>query len=211
MAQNIKPTAKKNDDASEHRLDKKTIILIGIIALLALIIAAGGGWFYAIQKKNAPHVDEVKEVKIEPPKTPLFIVLEPFTVNLQRESSDQYLQIGITLKVFEHDIEKSVKTNLPEIRSKILQLLTTKTATELLTSDGKQQLASEIVLVGNSVIGISNEPSPSPDAASQVTPAAAAPSHAQVAGAASAPATEDKMPVEQKGIIDVLFTSFIIQ
>lgn len=216
MAQNTKPGAAKKDDAPVQKGDKKIIILIGIIALLALIIAAGGGWYFAKQKKDTPHIEEVK---IEPPKTPLFVILEPFTVNLQRESNDQYLQIGITLKVFEHEVEAKVKTSLPEIRSKILQLLTTKTATELLTAEGKQQLAIEIVSLGNSVIGINNEPLLSLATASQVSASAPAAPHSSITDAAPASApgaeaalkTDAKKKAEQKGIIDVLFTSFIIQ
>lgn len=227
MAQNSKPAAQKPDALPVQKSDKKTTILMGIIVLMALVIAAGGGWYSANMKNASPHVEEVK---VAPPKTPLFVVLEPFTVNLHRDSSDndQYLQLGITLKAFESDIESKIKTNLPEIRSKILQLLTTKTATELLTAAGKKQLVTEIVYMSNAVIGIVNAPVqaattatlPKIASAPQASePKITAPPQGSELGTepqllvASAPVAKPEPPkaVEHKGIADVLFTSFIIQ
>lgn len=208
MAQNIKPAAQKPEDPTVPKKSSKKLVL-GAVAALVLIIAAGAGWYFTKGKDDTHHVEEVK---VAPPKTPIFVALEPFTVNLQRESSDQYLQMGITMKMFEIDIETKIKANLPEIRSKILQLLTTKTATELLTAEGKTQLVKEILTMSNAVIGIVNSPAPIPAALAGVAPAAehgAAAQPASATVAASAPVAAK--PVEPKGIIDVLFTSFIIQ
>ena len=207
MAQNIKPAAQKPEDPTVPKKSSKKLVL-GAVAALVLIIAAGAGWYFTKGKDDAQHVEEVK---VAPPKTPIFVALEPFTVNLQREASDQYLQMGISMKMFEVDIEAKIKANLPEIRSKILQLLTTKTATELLTAEGKTQLVKEILTMSNSVIGIVNTPAPIP-ATLAVAPAAeqaAAAQPAPAAVAASAPVAAK--PVGPKGIVDVLFTSFIIQ
>ena len=207
MAQNIKPAAQKPEDPTVPKKSSKKLVM-GAVAALVLIIAAGAGWYFTKDKDDAHHVEEVK---VAPPKTPIFVALEPFTVNLQRESSDQYLQMGISMKMFEVDIEAKIKANLPEIRSKILQLLTTKTATELLTAEGKTQLVKEILTMSNAVIGIVNAPAPIP-ATLGAAPAAehgAAAQPAPATVAASAPVAAQ--PVEPKGIIDVLFTSFIIQ
>ena len=208
MAQNIKPAAQKPEDPTVPKKSSKKLLL-GIVAALVLVIAAGAGWYFTKGKDNAQHVEEVKVV---PPKPPIFVALEPFTVNLQRESSDQYLQMGITLKLFESEFEAKIKANQPEIRSKILQLLTTKTATELLTAGGKTQLVKEIRAMSNSVIGIVNTPAPIPATLTGAAPAAengVAAQHAPAVEPASAPVAAK--PVEPKGIVDVLFTSFIIQ
>lgn len=207
MAQNIKPAAQKPEDPTVQKKSSKKLVL-GAVAALVLVIAAGAGWYFTKGKDDA---HQVEEVKVAPPKTPIFVALEPFTVNLQRETSDQYLQMGITMKIFEVDIETKIKANLPEIRSKILQLLTTKTATELLTAEGKTQLVKEILALSNAVIGIVNTPAPIP-ATLAVAPAAEQAAAAQptpAAVAASAPVAAK--PVGPKGIVDVLFTSFIIQ
>jgi flagellar protein FliL len=209
MATNAKAAAKPEDPAATKGSNKKMIIG-GVVALILIIAAGAGGMMFANKGKDPNATPHVEEVKAAPPKAAIFVMLEPYTVNLKREASDQYLQMGITLKVYDPSIELQIKSNQPEIRSKILQLLTTKTATELLTAEGKTKLVKEIITLGNAVIGIVPPPpvvvyapAPLPVAASGVVdPHAAVPS--------PAPAYYHA-PVEPKGIIDVLFTSFIIQ
>jgi flagellar FliL protein len=223
MATSPKAAAAKPEDPAAPKASNKKMIIGGAVGLIVAIAAGGGGWYFAKGKEShdaAPHVEEVKPVHVKPA---IFVPLEPYTVNLKRETSDQYLQIGISLKVYEAPIELQIKENQPEIRSKILQLLTTKTATELLTQEGKTKLAKEIATLGNAVIGIvpppvvyAQAPQPLPVAPAVVdphAPATAAPvadPHAPVAAPVAAPIYAP-VPVEPKGIIDVLFTSFIIQ
>lgn len=217
MAQNIKPAAQtakpgsqKPEAAAVPKKSGKKFVLIG--AALVLVVAGAGGWYFTKGKQGESHAEEVK---VAPPKTPIFVALEPFTVNLQRESTDQYLQLGLTLKVFELENETKIKTNLPEIRSKILQLLTTKTATELLTAEGKQKLIKDITVLSNATIGIVEAPVKVAvvSAASQVAEAAVETPAAQgtTDEAAATHKPEAMLPAEKKGVVDVLFTSFIIQ
>jgi flagellar protein FliL len=221
MATTAKPTAQKPQDPTvPKKSNKKLFLIIGGVLVLAL--AGGGGWYFTKGKDHEAHVEEVKVV---PPKPPIFSALEPFTVNLQSENSDQYLQMGISMKMFDPEVEAKIKLNLPEIRSKILQLLTTKSASELLTAEGKSKLVKEIVTMSNAVIGIYETPAPAKVAPmpsqTPVTSPAGTPggeaSHADSAEAAHAtepalaPNPAAHKPVEKKGIVDVLFTSFIIQ
>jgi flagellar protein FliL len=219
MAQSPKPAAQKPEDPTVPTKSNKKIIMIAA-GVLVLIIVAAAGWYFTKSKNDDHHAEEVK---VEPPKTPIFVALEPFTVNLQRESADQYLQIGISMKTFDAEVETKIKANLPDIRSKILQLLTTKTATELLTAEGKKRLVSEILYSANASIGIVDAPAQTAvllkaanaPAASHVSEAG---TEAQQVHAAEAPAepapvqhSDPAKPVEKKRIVDVLFTSFIIQ
>ena len=214
MAQNIKPAAQKPEDPTVPKKSSKKLVIIAVASLL-LIVAAGAGWYFLKEKDHAP---QVEEVKIVPPKTPIFVAMEPFTVNLQRESSDQYLQMGVTLKVFEAEYEAKIKTNLPEIRSKILQLLTTKTATELAAAEGKKQLIKDIISISNSIIGVVEAPvqaaiADKPAAVSEVSAAVTEAQQPDGAAIEAVPAPKPAIttPVEKKGVVDVLFTSFIIQ
>ncbi len=207
MAQNAKPAAKKPEDPAAPKKSSNKLLIIAAASLL-LIIAAGAGWYFTKGKNDS---SQVEEVKVIPPKTPIFVALEPFTVNLQRDTSDQYLQMGITIKTFEVDIETKIKANLPEIRSKILQLLTTKTASELLTADGKTRLVKEILSLSNTVIGVVNLPAPATIPAGLPVAASGAAVTQPAAGTeAVVPAAAIKV-ADPKGIVDVLFTSFIIQ
>jgi flagellar protein FliL len=213
MAQNTKEAAKKPADPAAVKKSNKPLIM-GAVAALAVIGAGAGGWYFSKGKQSS---DGVEAVKVAPAKTPIFIPLEAFVVNLMRESTDQYLQLGITLKTFDVEVESKTKASLPEIRSRILQLLTTKTATELATTAGKKKLVKEIITMSNSTIGIVEPP---PYVAPVVVPPPASavdsdtsPDDAAVVAAIAPPPPPPvvQAPVEKKGVIDVLFTSFIIQ
>lgn len=232
-----KPAAKKDasaaGDAAEAPKGKKKLI---IIAAVVVALAAGGGVFF-MKSKKAEHAEEAK---VEVHAEPKFIPLETFTVNLQREeSADQFLQVNIALKVMDPLLEEKIKAVLPEIRSKLNLLLSSKRPSELSSVPGKKRLAAEIAFEANNVLGFHNAP---PAAAAGAAPVAehaaegAAPEGAAPEGAAkegeapaaephAAPAAEGaeapegaeheapahEAHAEPKGIVDVLFTSFIIQ
>ena len=224
MAKPAKPaTAKKEEVAvAETPKSKKKLI---IIAMSALLIAGGAGWYF-MKGKSADHVDTPK---VEAPKEPTFIPLDAFTVNLQREEADQYLQVSLTLKVMEPELAEKIKAVLPEIRSKLNLLLSSKRPSELSTAEGKRKLAGDILIETNNVLSIHNTPAAhavapasAPVAVSEVV-AASAPAEGEApaetaAGDAAASAVVAAAPApvvpampEKKGVVDVLFTSFIIQ
>jgi flagellar FliL protein len=186
--------------------NKKKMI---IISVLALAIAGGAGWYFT--KGHAPEEGHAEKVKEEPLHEPIFVSLgENFTVNLQREEGDQYLQAGITLKILQPDLEEKIKKAMPEIKSKLLFLLSSKFPSELQTAEGKKKLVAEIIAEVDGALGLGAEP------AHASAPAAAPAQGAEhgEAAAASAPAAPQAAPVavrKTKGVVDVLFTSFIIQ
>ncbi|MBS0308718.1 MAG: hypothetical protein JSS58_07075, partial [Proteobacteria bacterium] len=84
---------------------KKTML---IVIVLVLLLAGGGGaaWFFMNQGGDAPAGEgeagatKATHKKKEPPKAPVFMVVEPFTVNLQPDESggDRYLQVAFSLQ-----------------------------------------------------------------------------------------------------------------
>ena len=81
-----------------------------------------------------------------PKKIPTaFKELDVFTVNLQPEERNQYLQVGLTVKIRDTDVSLEIDKKMPEIRNRILLLLTSKTAADLSPLSGKQQLSGEII------------------------------------------------------------------
>jgi len=207
MAKPAKPAdAKKVQapaaDVPAAKSKKKLIIIIAAVVL----IAAGAAALLLMKDKSAT----TETTKVEKPKEPKFIPLEAFTVNLQKEESDQYLQISITLKVMDPEIEDKIKAVLPEIRSKLNLLLSSKRPSDLATVTGKKKLAIEIATETNSVLGIHNAPE------LVAAPATSSVAATSVENAASEPVAEGSgqtgaAGVEKKGVVDVLFTSFIIQ
>ena len=181
---------------------KSNKLLIIIIALLLVIIAGGAGWFFT-KGHDAPADTHAEAPKPEPVAEPKFIPMpEKFTVNLQREDGDQYLQAGITLKIQNPELEPKIKAALPEIHSKLLLLLSSKKASELLSVEGKQLLVKQIIAEVNGILGIA--------AGAQAQGEAAA--HGEGHGDAQAATTaEHQPPAKSEGVVDVLFSDFIIQ
>jgi flagellar FliL protein len=118
---------------------KKLIIIIAAVVLLAG--GGGGAWF--VMHQNAGHKKEVKHE--EPAHAPVFVTLEAFTVNLQPDPDDKFLQLELSLQVANPEQAELMKAQMPAVRSRLLMLLTSKMASEISTSEGKQKLSDEII------------------------------------------------------------------
>ena len=77
------------------------------------------------------------------------MAVDSFTVNLQPEHGDQYLQVAFTLQVEGPEQVELIKANMAKVRSRVLLLLSGKKASEISTVEGKQQLAGEILAAVN--------------------------------------------------------------
>lgn len=134
--------AEAADGAAPAGKSKKKLIVI-IAAAVVGIAAIGGGAAVFLAKKNSPAKE--KEQKVEPAKAPVFVPLEPFVVNLQSDDGDKYLQVSMTLQAENDETAELIKKNLPQVRSRLLLLLSSKDASEILTKEGKETLIEEIV------------------------------------------------------------------
>lgn len=113
-----------------------------IIALAVLLLGGAGGagaWYFT----QTPHAKKEAK-KEEPAKPPVFIGLDTFTVNLVPDQTEQFLQVDITLQFAGEEDAAVVKTHMPEVRNRLLMLLTTKKANEINTLEGKKKLSTEI-------------------------------------------------------------------
>lgn len=119
---------------------KKLIIIIAAVVLLAG--GGGAGWFLTHQKSDHKKEEAKHE---EPAHAPVFVTLEAFTVNLQPDPDEKFLQTEISLQVASPEQEELLKAQMPAVRSRLLMLLTSKTASDISTSEGKQKLSDEIV------------------------------------------------------------------
>lgn len=128
--------------------------LILIVAALLLVLGASGGaaWYLMGDSKLAPEVHGSKE-KAAPKakeqeksrKPSVFMNLETFTVNLQSETGDRFLQTTIVFELTDDKTAEAIKVQLPVIRSRLLLLLSSKSPGELNTPQGKEKLAEEIM------------------------------------------------------------------
>ena len=114
-----------------------------LFVLLALVAAgAGGAWYYV---EHAEPAKTAAAPAAEPKKHPVFVPVDNFTVNLSTVAIDRYLQLGITLEMAGNAAADELKRQMPVIRSRMLLLLSAKTAEELATTAGKQKLIAELL------------------------------------------------------------------
>lgn len=149
MAKDTKPAADSGERAVAPR--KKKLLVIILAAVLLLVLAGGGALIFLKKGDDGSADDEEvaeapvkKKAKHGKEEHPVFVNLEPFTVNLVPETGDQYLQVTLSVEFEEPTAEQLVKVHMPKIRNNVTLLLSGKKPSELLTKEGKQRLADEL-------------------------------------------------------------------
>lgn len=141
-------------EASKDAPKKKSKLPLIIVAAVLFLGAAGGaGWFFTRQH-SAPDPQVAAEAKRKAAlKARVFVPLDPFTVNLADPKESRMAQIAVVLEVPNAEMAEDIKAVMPNVRSKILLLVSSKMAHDLLSIEGKEQLIREIgdataVLIG---------------------------------------------------------------
>jgi flagellar FliL protein len=153
MKANPKMKADPKADAAPASGSKKKLMIMAIAGVLVLGGGAGAGWFFlhGSGDAEAAHADDApakkKKKKDKEHVKAEYVPVEAFTVNLQPENGDQYLQVQFTLEVEGPEQVTLIKDNMAKVRSRVLLLLSGKKASEINTVEGKQQLAAEIKAV----------------------------------------------------------------
>lgn len=78
--------------------------------------------------------------------------LEPFTVNLV--GLKQMIQLSMTLKLAKPETGEKIKLYMPAVRHEMILLLSSKTAAQVETSEGKQRLILETKATINRALGL---------------------------------------------------------
>ncbi len=117
-------------------------LLIGILA--AVLVGGGGaGWFFL---KPEPNPDAELQKRYAPALNPIFVNLDPFTVNLADEGGERMAQLTIVLEMLNQPAADDLKKFLPAVRNELLLLLSSQTSKQILSLNGKQALAKDISL-----------------------------------------------------------------
>jgi len=152
---------------------KKKLIII--IAVVALVLAGGGGAAVLMLKKKATAEADAAEggesdapvkaaAKHDPKAVPVFVPLDPFTVNLADRDAERYAQVGITLEIDDLKTGDQIKNYMPAIRNNILLALADRTAAELMGRDGKVKLANKVIKETSRALGYEVEADEAPAA-----------------------------------------------
>jgi flagellar FliL protein len=142
----------KADAAAAPAGGGKSKLVILLAAVIVLGLGGGAAWYFmhgsaAEETAEAPKKEKSSKKKKKEEHPAEYLAIEPFTVNLQPENGDQYLQVAFTLQVDGPEQAELIKTNMAKVRSRVLMLLSGKKASEISTVEGKQQLAGEILAV----------------------------------------------------------------
>lgn len=116
--------------------NKKIFIIIGVLALT--LAGLGGGYFFMKSKAAAAPVERKAEA-------PIFLPLEPFTVNLQPGGRNRFLHVSVTLQMADAASQALMTQYLPEVRSRVLSTLSNREAESLATPEDKTRLSGEIM------------------------------------------------------------------
>lgn len=187
------------DPAKAKKGSNKKVIIIGAIVALLVVVGGAGAW---IMKSRAAAAEEEgggsggashsSAAKVPP----TFMPMEVMVVNLADPGGDRFAQIGITLELDDAKIADLVKQNLPTIRSAVLMVVSQRTADELLSREGKEKLAHEILREVARPLGFRVPKKPRKASAEE---------------AADDEEEEDTSSRRKGPIRQVLFSSFIVQ
>ena len=87
---------------------------------------------------------------VAPPATPaavpapIFVPIEAFTVTLQNPDTERIMHVGLTLRVSDEQTRVRLEKYMPEVRSRILMVLSSQSPTGVQTQQGKTDMANAI-------------------------------------------------------------------
>jgi flagellar FliL protein len=123
---------------------RKRSILIPVLLVVTLAACSVAGYaVWRIMNKTDGHQ---AAAKVEPPAVPVFFALDTFTVNLVNADNDpdRVLYVGFTLRLPDEETRARMNDYLPEVRSRLLLLLSRQDALKLASEQGKQALVEQI-------------------------------------------------------------------
>lgn len=189
-------------DAGKAPAKSKKMLII-IIAAVVVLAIGGGAAFFFISKQRAAAEEGVDGAEPAPPPKaahaapkpgtpPTYLPLENMVVNLADPGGERVAQVGITFELSDATAVDTVKAYLPTIRSGVLLLVSQRTAAELLTSEGKEKLAKDILREAEVPFGGGHDDE-------------------EEASTSKKPKAKRKVVHVEYPVVGVLFSSFIVQ
>ena len=187
---NADKSSNSGDEAASQKKKGKGKLLI-LAALILLASAGGATWYFLVHKKADATEAKPATLKIEPV---VYLPLENLVINLADPGGDRFAQAGITFKLRDEKSMEEVKKLLPSIRNSILLVLSQRRAEDLLSREGKEKLAADILMEVSKVLGVYE-----PEEASSSEPGA------------SKQAKKSESKKAPNPVIEILFSSLIVQ
>ena len=164
------------EDKTETAASKGKGLKIALLAVAMLLVAAAAGgtaWYFAsggdaVAATSEAHGAADKKAQRKAGETRIFVPMDQFVVNLNDADSDRFAQVAVVLEVDDSPTETHLKAAMPAVRNAILLLLSARSASQLLSLEGKEQLAIDIAIAARAVLADEAPPRPAEGAAGQV-------------------------------------------
>ncbi len=170
MAMEEAPEGGEEQQAPKKSKSKLVIVIVIAVLLVALIgvggyvavsmlggkkpAAEGGPEAAAPAEGGAEHGGQAggAEEGGSEGKMGLFISLDPFIVNLSSDMGKRYLKVTMQLELARPEMTNEVNNRMPQIKDAVITVLSSKSADELLTIEGKFRLKEQILTRVNNLL-----------------------------------------------------------
>ncbi|GAA3540271.1 flagellar basal body-associated protein FliL [Zobellella aerophila] len=123
---------------------RKTGWLLGLMMVITVSVT-GVNAYFLLNGRDSTAVPAAEAVAVPSPE-PIFVKIDPFTVNLQADDyGPRLLYTGLSLKVGNTLTRDMIATHMPQIRNRLLLLLSGQDPEEITSAGGKAQLAARIL------------------------------------------------------------------
>jgi flagellar FliL protein len=143
--------------AEEKKVEKEAkpagggnkLMLLAVILLVLVLVAVAGVGYLFLHKPAGAGAAQAETTQTKKKDTPpSFEKLDTFVVNLTG-ASGSLLQVDMQAEVADEDAKKKLTDYMPKIRSAVILLLSSKSAEELATAEGKVKLKSQVKAIIN--------------------------------------------------------------
>lgn len=110
------------------------------IFLLLVLIGSAAAWY----TKSAAAEEGLATELTGLTTRPTYVVLDPFTMNLQPEVGEQFVLASFTVQIANQKQLELFNKHMPQVRSHVLMVIANKKSSDLTPAEGKNLLVSEI-------------------------------------------------------------------
>lgn len=138
---------RKNDTAKEKDKDgaakpKRSMLMVGLIAVVAAGAVGGGVWYFTQHQAADKAPAAAAEKTATPPAPAQYFALDPaFVVNLNGPvDGPRYLQVEVQLMTRDPQALAALQTHAPAIRARLLMLFSQVEPSQIADRAGKERL-----------------------------------------------------------------------
>jgi flagellar FliL protein len=146
MATAIKSQTSSARSAGSGRF-AKLLLWIALTTFIACASVAGTYYFmqqtgFTLGQANAESAQ--RQEPAAPLPAPIFAPLDPFTVTLRDERTTRILYVAITLRLVDEGSRNMINEYMPEVRDRVLRLLSVQNPGYVQTPDGREHLVRDL-------------------------------------------------------------------